>query len=220
MRERPWARWPLKRHFKASIRFGLLAALIMVAFWGAWSLLVGPVPELTALGVVGLGLPENGATLPLPFAYSRWLDVPIAFFIVVANWFTILGATKLAMRYDVGNGDAWSIATGLILGLVFGFGWNWMVGPVVMLGIGLTGISIWGIGLGWDVGISAGLGINLGVGLANGLVIGLTGPIYAAIGALGLLLLYYLVVAVIAVTSREFWRKVGFWLKAVPREEG
>ena len=101
------------RRLKVASRFSLLAAALAALFWIIWYLAAGSVPEVSEIALA----PDEHVALP--FAVSRWWDVPFA-----AAW-AALAAIVLTGRRIREDGDlavalAFALAFGLAFGLAYG----------------------------------------------------------------------------------------------------
>lgn len=140
-------------------RLPLLAAALTALFWGAWWLVAGSVPDITAVTL------WDEAAVDLPFAVSRWTDVPSAYLFTLAA----LAAVRFCQNAYDETSAVLGLFLGLFLGLVLGLGAGLGVVMSVGLGVGLT----FTMGGNLDYGLGVGLGAGLGVGLVYGLVLGL-----------------------------------------------
>jgi hypothetical protein len=211
-----WLNWPPERHLKAAVRIGFLASMLMAAFWGIWSLF-GPVPKLTDLGPIWViigGREIWTSTLPLPFAYNRWLDALFAPFIITLNWLALLGAIKLRRRTQSETKNGAAVL--LIVGAIIGFGWSLIMSPLGVLICGLV-IALIIRRADRTSSFCCGLGLNLGVGLGRGLVLSLSGPIFIAAVIAIVSLIRFLADPARIVFSKETWRRIGAWLIAAGR---
>jgi len=150
--------------------WGLAAAALAAAFWGLWSLWA-PVPEAASLDL----WPSPGETA-LPFALSRWLDVPAA--LAWGSLLAWLGTSPPVRRAfwkesDLYGGLACGLASGLASGLAGGLFCGLTVGLVCGLVCGLVSGLSTGLGGGLDWGLAGCLACGLVCGLACVLTTGL-----------------------------------------------
>lgn len=197
--------WPLRRHFKAAIRFGLATAAVMAIFWGFWSIFE-PVPE----------------TAVMIFEGSRWWDIPGAFLTVIFYWLIITTAVKIATRSRASKADiidalGTSAAVGAALGLACAAGGVLTTGLIIILIAGLVAGMLIATWLGPEACLAVSLGAGLGYGITSGLVCGfIVTPVVGAASVVTCALAYGLVFTLknLRVPVRDFGRRVWTWLTA------
>lgn len=208
-----WLReWTLDRHFKASIRFGFLFAVMLFLFWGYRGIFVGPVPEVTTLMLGGKPIWD------LAFTYNRWIDVPAALIVIPILWMITIGGAKLALQEKPDDVDeeavsqtiSISLFTGLVCGLLLialTHGVGLAITLVVGVIFGLVALLAMGLAITLFSGLVFGLAVSFFFGLANGVLFSLSAglAIAAATLAVGILL------------TRDWqrvWQRVWAWLIA------
>lgn len=208
-----WLReWTLDRHFKASIRFGFLFAVMLFLFWGYRGIFVGPVPEVTTLMLGDVPI------WTLAFTYNRWIDVLAALIVIPILWMITIGGAKLALQEkadDVGEeavSQAMSISlfTGLVCGLLLiapTHGVGLTITLVVGAIFGLFALLAVGLVVTLFFGFVFGLAMSFFFGLANGVLFSLVAGLTIAVATL----------AVGILLTRDWqrvWQGVWAWLIA------
>lgn len=154
--------------------WAVLTAVVVSIFWTVWYLTIGSVPTITQIGNEG----TDGWSVQLPFAISRWWDIPFFVFLaILAVWFIAKDKTNEE------NADmACGLATGLLCSLLFGWG---TISNCITVGLAfglLFGVALLGTACGVNAGITYGLVTALIYGIFGGSVYGLIAGIIYSLG--------------------------------------
>ena len=198
------------KHRKQALwRIPALIMVITALFWTIWYAIAGNIPEMSAIPM------NSDWNLQLPFAVSRWLDIPCAGIVALA-----LTAIFTSPRILVDNGQlilglVFGLFVGLILGLAFGLPIELGVGLSYGMIFVLVAALVWGLIFIGIFGVSAGPGYGIGLVLSYGLIFGLsfivgTGLVFG--------LVYGLIFIFRPLFNKSLWRVVGRWLIGKPTQ--
>jgi len=126
LKAQAWHRRLLRMLRSKDLLIPLGASVVMAVFWTVWYSVAGHVPATESIPLT------PSTSLTLPFAMTRWLDVPCTF---AALW---LIAKSFAYIKANNTGEAGDLAGGLIFGLAGGLASGLIVGPAFGLAVGLT----------------------------------------------------------------------------------
>ncbi|MDP2692425.1 MAG: hypothetical protein Q8O88_02155 [bacterium] len=193
----------MQRKDKMMLRWSIISAGLIGAFWLIWYLVTGEMPVVDTLKVT------KNWTVELPFGIPRWADLligPLFSCAIIHLYFSAGDDKKLVFGLTCG------LVSGLVAGLVFGLGDGLGVKLVAGLVAGLV------IGLGFELAhelayiLGAGLALGLVIGLASGLVAGIDAGMAFGLGfGLVIGLGFGLGVVFKTILSFQFWQAIGQW---------
>ncbi|MFA6603947.1 MAG: hypothetical protein WCT10_03870 [Patescibacteria group bacterium] len=200
-------------------RLALVAASLAAAVWTICYWRTGSVPAIV-----------DGGVLKLPFAISRWWDVPMA-----AIWAALI-VLAMTSRFIEDERVRRILIIGLLFGLFCGlfinlpitevlnqlYGQDYdliFIEPLVGLVAGLACGLIVSLNVGLFVGLFASMASCLVYGLGLGLVYGLVpGLVYGLVYGLLASLIVSLVYGLVTLARSGIWRHLGRWLLAADKQ--
>jgi hypothetical protein len=201
-----------RRRNQLMVRWSILTASAIAAFWGVWFLATGAVPVVTEMRLTAEW------AFALPFGVSRLWDILLG---PIGSTAVVLIACRVSFEeHDSAFAGLTigalaglvvaSVAGFLIGALVFGLATGFLIGIVVVVAVGLFGGLRSGLYFGFGYMLGMGLILSLVLGVANGLLFAVMAALVGASAA---------AIILVAPRFKRPARTLGGWLAATPPEE-